>query len=118
MLAGAARGCGAALALALAPAALAQPWTDRWEVSGTAGLMHRRLAERAASGATLLTETGPMALCIVRSDAGPKAPDLESRKGLNVVYWLNGTHAFMLIGHAPAGRMTAIAFDVRGRGLD
>lgn len=60
-------------------------------------------------------ETGPMALCIVRSDAGPKAPDLESRKGMNVVYWSNGTHAFMLIGHAAADRMAAIADGVRGR---
>ncbi|MFS8147136.1 anti-sigma factor family protein [Rhizobium sp. BR 249] len=60
-------------------------------------------------------ETGPMALCIVRSDAGPKAPDVENRKGMNVVYWSNATHAFMLIGHAPADRMTAIADEMRGR---
>ncbi|MBX5180724.1 anti-sigma factor [Rhizobium lentis] len=60
-------------------------------------------------------ETGPMALCIVKSDAGPKAPDLENRKGMNVVYWSNATHAFMLIGHATAGRMTAIADGVRGK---
>ncbi|ANL32895.1 anti-sigma factor family protein [Rhizobium phaseoli] len=60
-------------------------------------------------------ETGPMALCIVQSDAGPKAPDLESRKGMNVVYWSNGRHAFMLIGHAAADRMAAIADGVRAR---
>ncbi|WP_064693900.1 anti-sigma factor family protein [Rhizobium aegyptiacum] len=60
-------------------------------------------------------ETGPMALCIVRSDAGPKEPDLENRKGMNVVYWSNASHAFMLIGHAAADRMTAIADGVRGR---
>ncbi|MGZ2378697.1 anti-sigma factor family protein [Rhizobium brockwellii] len=60
-------------------------------------------------------ETGPMALCIVKSDKGPKAPDLESRKGMNVVYWSNATHAFMLIGHAAADRMTAIAEGVRGK---
>ncbi|MGR9280149.1 anti-sigma factor family protein [Rhizobium johnstonii] len=60
-------------------------------------------------------ETGPMALCIVKSDKGPKAPDLESRKGMNVVYWSNATHAFMLIGNAAADRMTAIAEGVRGR---
>lgn len=59
-------------------------------------------------------ETGPMALCIVKSDKGPKTPDLESRKGMNVVYWSNATHAFMLIGHAAADRMTAIAKGVRG----
>ncbi|MBX4967377.1 anti-sigma factor family protein [Rhizobium binae] len=60
-------------------------------------------------------ETGPMALCIVKSDAGPKAPDLENRKGMNVVYWSSGTHAFMLIGHAAAHKMTAIADGVRER---
>lgn len=58
-------------------------------------------------------ETGPMALCIVMSDKGRKAPDLESRKGMNVVYWSNETHAFMLIGHAAVDRMTAIADGVR-----
>jgi anti-sigma factor RsiW len=56
-----------------------------------------------------------MALCIVKSDKGPKAPDLESRKGMNVVYWSNAMHAFMLIGNAAADRMTAIAEGVRGR---
>jgi len=60
-------------------------------------------------------ETGPMALCIVMSSKGRKAPDLESRKGLNVVYWSNETHAFMLIGRAAVDRMTAIADGVRGR---
>ena len=60
-------------------------------------------------------ETGPMALCIVASDAGRREPDLESRKGMNVVYWSNATHAFMLIGHAPADRMSGIADAVRGR---
>jgi anti-sigma factor RsiW len=60
-------------------------------------------------------ETGPMALCIVASDAGLREPDLESRKGMNVVYWSNATHAFMLIGHAPADRMSGIADAVRGR---
>ncbi|MGO8506421.1 hypothetical protein AB9F35_33780, partial [Rhizobium leguminosarum] len=49
-------------------------------------------------------ETGPMALCIVKSDKGPKAPDIESRKGMNVVYWSNATHAFMLIGRIPVDR--------------
>jgi anti-sigma factor RsiW len=60
-------------------------------------------------------ETGPMALCIVKSDAGRKAPDLESRKGLNVIYWSNETHAFMLIGRIPADRMKELGEDVRRR---
>lgn len=60
-------------------------------------------------------ETGPMALCIVASGVGPKAPDIEGRKGMNVVYWSNATHAFMLIGHAPVDRMTEIADAVRSK---
>jgi anti-sigma factor RsiW len=60
-------------------------------------------------------ESGPMALCIVRSKVGPKAPDLEGRKDMNVVYWSNQTHAFMLIGHAPADRMQSIADDLRAK---
>ncbi|NNU67870.1 anti-sigma factor [Rhizobium sp. WYCCWR 11152] len=60
-------------------------------------------------------ETGPMALCIVKSDKGPKAPDLESRKGMNVVYWSNATHAFMLIGRIPVDRVQELAENARSR---
>jgi anti-sigma factor RsiW len=60
-------------------------------------------------------ETGPMALCIVASDVGAKAPDIEGRKGMNVVYWSSASHAFMLIGHASVDRMTAIADAVRSK---
>lgn len=58
-------------------------------------------------------ETGPMALCIVRSGKGAKEPDIEGRKGMNVIYWSTATHAFMLIGHAPVDRMREIADAVR-----
>jgi len=34
---------------------------------------------------------------------------------MNVVYWANATHAFMLIGHAPVDRMTEIADAVRSK---
>lgn len=60
-------------------------------------------------------ETGPMALCITTSKTGASAPDMENRRGMNVVYWSNATHAFMLIGHSPIDRMQALADDVRGR---
>jgi anti-sigma factor RsiW len=60
-------------------------------------------------------ETGPVALCIVRSDGGVKGPQVEGRKGMNVVYWSNAAHAFMLIGHASLERMQAIAEDARTR---
>ncbi|PDT03096.1 Fis family transcriptional regulator [Rhizobium chutanense] len=98
------------LGLSLSPEAVALPGIDFKRA-----LLLQYDGKPLAQVAYLDPETGPMALCIVRSDAGPKAPDVESRKGMNVVYWSNGTHAFMLIGHAPADRMTAIADGVRGR---
>jgi anti-sigma factor RsiW len=58
-------------------------------------------------------ESGPLALCIIRSDKGAKQPDIEGRKGMNVIYWSTATHAFMLIGHAPVDRMREIADAVR-----
>ncbi|RDJ15465.1 anti-sigma factor family protein [Rhizobium grahamii] len=60
-------------------------------------------------------ETGPLALCIVRSDVGMKEPDVEGRNGMNVVYWSNATHAFMLIGRIPIDRMQELADGVRAR---
>ncbi|MBY5353792.1 anti-sigma factor [Rhizobium leguminosarum] len=98
------------LGLSLSPEAVSFPGIDFKRA-----LLLQYDGKPLAQIAYLDPETGPMALCIVRSDAGPKAPDLESRKGMNVVYWSNGTHAFMLIGHAAADRMTAIADGVRGK---
>ena len=98
------------LGLSLSPEAVSLPGIDFKRA-----LLLQYDGKPLAQIAYLDPETGPMALCIVRSDAGPKAPDLESRKGMNVVYWSNGTHAFMLIGHAAADRMAAIADGVRGR---
>jgi anti-sigma factor RsiW len=60
-------------------------------------------------------ETGPMALCIIMSNRGPAEPDLEQRRGMNVVYWSNSTHAFMLIGHNAADRMKELADSVRDK---
>ncbi|WP_062381463.1 hypothetical protein [Pseudomonas abietaniphila] len=45
---------------------------------------------------------GPLALCItMAASTGSEPLASEERKGLNVVYWSNGTHAFMLIGKNP-----------------
>ncbi|MDM9626475.1 anti-sigma factor [Rhizobium sp. S152] len=60
-------------------------------------------------------ETGPLALCIIRSEVGRKAPEVEGRKGMNVVYWASDRHAFMLIGRVAADRMQAIADAMRER---
>ncbi|SCB62071.1 Transmembrane transcriptional regulator (anti-sigma factor RsiW) [Rhizobium aethiopicum] len=98
------------LGLSLSPEAVSLPGVDFKRA-----LLLQYDGKALAQIAYLDPETGPMALCIVRSDAGPKAPDLETRKGMNVVYWSNATHAFMLIGHAAADRMMAIADGVRGR---
>ncbi|MGO6836000.1 anti-sigma factor [Rhizobium leguminosarum] len=98
------------LGLSLSPEAVSLPGIDFKRA-----LLLQYDGKPLAQIAYLDPETGPLALCIVRSDAGPKAPDVESRKGMNVVYWSNRTHAFMLIGRAPADRMTAIADGVRGR---
>ncbi|MBY5827467.1 anti-sigma factor family protein [Rhizobium leguminosarum] len=98
------------LGLSLSPEAVSLPGIDFKRA-----LLLQYDGEALAQIAYLDPETGPMALCIVKSDAGPKVPDLESRKGMNVVYWSSATHAFMLIGHAAAERMSAIASEVRGR---
>ncbi|ARQ08866.1 anti-sigma factor protein [Rhizobium etli] len=98
------------LGLSLSPEAVSLPGVDFKRA-----LLLQYDGKALAQIAYLDPETGPMALCIVKSDAGPKAPDLENRKGMNVVYWSSATHAFMLIGHAAADRMTTIAGGVRGR---
>ena len=58
--------CGASLLLLLAPSAFAQLPAGDWDITGSAFLTHRRLAERAATGATLLTEKGPMAQVLLQ----------------------------------------------------
>lgn len=53
---------------------------------------------------------GPLALCIsVADDSGSHAPEIERRRGMNVVYWSEAGHNFMLIGHNPADDMQALA---------
>ncbi|MGR9433830.1 anti-sigma factor family protein [Rhizobium leguminosarum] len=98
------------LGLSLSPEAVSLPGIDFKRA-----LMLQYDGKPLAQIAYLDPETGPMALCIVKSDAGSKAPDLESHKGLNVIYWSNETHAFMLIGRIPADRMKELGEDVRRR---
>ncbi|MBY2914430.1 anti-sigma factor family protein [Rhizobium leguminosarum] len=98
------------LGLSLSPEAVSLPGIDFKRA-----LLLQYDGKPLAQIAYLDPETGPMALCIVRSDAGPKAPDLESRKGMNVAYWSNATHAFMLIGRIPVDRAHELAENVRSR---
>lgn len=98
------------LALALTPQAVALEGADfkRAQVLSYDG---RPLAQILY----LDPESGPLAFCIVRK-AGPViAPDTEQRLGMTVVHWSNGSHALMLIGHAPKDRMQALARDLAGR---
>jgi Putative zinc-finger len=59
--------------------------------------------------------SGPLALCITRSANGTTAPATEQRLGMNVVFWSDSTHAFMLIGHNPFDELGAMAQLVRAR---
>ncbi|CAN7473295.1 anti-sigma factor [Phyllobacterium sp. LjRoot231] len=58
-------------------------------------------------------EHGPMALCIVQSSKGAAAPQTERRRGMNVVYWSDQAHGYMLIGRNPADRLNDLAERVR-----
>ncbi|MFF0948090.1 anti-sigma factor family protein [Rhizobium leguminosarum] len=98
------------LGLSLSPEAVSLPGIDFKRA-----LLLQYDGKALAQIAYLDPETGPMALCIVKSAAGPKAPDLEIRKGMNVVYWSNATHAFMLIGRIPVDRMKELGEDVSKR---
>ncbi|NKL07422.1 anti-sigma factor family protein [Rhizobium leguminosarum] len=98
------------LGLSLSPEAISLPGIDFKRA-----LMLQYDGKPLAQIAYLDPETGPVALCIVKSDTGRKAPDLESRKGMNVVYWSNATHAFMLIGRIPVDRVQELAENARSR---
>jgi hypothetical protein len=42
---------------------------------------------------------GPLALCVTRSNSGTQPLAHERRREMNVVYWTEREHAWMLIGH-------------------
>lgn len=52
---------------------------------------------------------GPLALCITASKRGAQPVATEQRRGLNVVYWANLSHGFMLIGRNPFDDLQAMA---------
>jgi anti-sigma factor RsiW len=56
---------------------------------------------------------GPLALCIVQSSKGPSTPQSEQRYGMNVVYWSDQAHDYMLVGHNPVDQLNALADRVR-----
>ncbi|MGV8918406.1 MAG: anti-sigma factor family protein [Pseudomonas sp.] len=60
-------------------------------------------------------EHGPLALCITRTDNGESTPADEQRLGMNVVFWSDATHAFMVIGHNPPDELGGMAQLLRSR---
>ncbi|CAI1038493.1 anti-sigma factor family protein [Serratia proteamaculans] len=52
---------------------------------------------------------GALALCIIQQSGKPLPAESERRQGMNVVYWADGRHGFMLIGHNPAPDLAALA---------
>jgi anti-sigma factor RsiW len=52
---------------------------------------------------------GPLSLCIMPSNEPRSLPQPEIRRGLNVSYWNDGDHAFMVIGAQPASYLGEVA---------
>ena len=58
---------------------------------------------------------GAMALCVTLSNTGSRHFAHERRQGMNVVYWADMEHAWMLIGHNPAPELEAMAKLLKSR---
>jgi anti-sigma factor RsiW len=55
---------------------------------------------------------GPLALCITAAKKGAQPLATEQRRGMNVVYWANRSHGFMLIGRNPFEDLQTMARSV------
>jgi hypothetical protein len=60
-------------------------------------------------------QSGPVSLCIIDDPQGKLLPEVEHRRGMNVVYWSGANHGFMLIGRASVDRLQALASIVADR---
>lgn len=58
---------------------------------------------------------GPLALCVTRSNSGSQPLVHERRHQMNVVYWTEREHAWMLIGHDTATGLSEKANLLRSR---
>jgi anti-sigma factor RsiW len=58
---------------------------------------------------------GPMALCITRSNSGSRHFAQERRHGMNIVYWADREHAWMLIGRNSMADLEDMAKQLRTR---
>jgi anti-sigma factor RsiW len=52
---------------------------------------------------------GPVALCIMAAPGGEGEGEVESRDGLNLMYWAESGRRFLLIGDAPAEKIESLA---------
>jgi hypothetical protein len=57
----------------------------------------------------------PMALCIVPSSQPAKGLHVEVRHGLNIAFWNDGHHAFMVIGRQSSTSLAQIARSLSGQ---
>ncbi|MEB0045263.1 MULTISPECIES: transcriptional regulator [unclassified Pseudomonas] len=58
---------------------------------------------------------GPMALCITLSNSGSQPSAHERLHGMNVVFWADIDHAWMVIGHTPTAELDDRAKLLRSR---
>ncbi|MBV4473497.1 transcriptional regulator [Pseudomonas sp. B2M1-30] len=58
---------------------------------------------------------GALALCVTRSNKGSQPLAHERRHDMNVVYWSEREHAWMLIGHNPPAQLEELAQLLRER---
>jgi hypothetical protein len=58
---------------------------------------------------------GPVALCIMVKPGGEGEGEVESRDGLNFMYWAASGRRFLLIGAAPAERIEALGDKINAR---
>ncbi len=61
------------------------------------------------------TNSGPVALCLTRSDTNSAPLRHEQREGFNIVFWTQDDHGFMVIGRASPERLETLAKDVSAR---
>lgn len=87
---------GEQLGLPLTPARIHLPGADLRRAQ-----VLRYDADLVAQLVYLDQRYGPLALCFARSSATPEPPAEEQRNGLNVLYWSDGQHAWMLAGRNP-----------------
>jgi hypothetical protein len=57
----------------------------------------------------------PLALCIIPSSQPARGPRLEVRRGLNVAFWNDGHHGFMVIGRQSSTKLAETARSLAGR---